>query len=149
MPLTAYNVDEQQLIKCYKTKIIKWANCAWEECIYLQIHQKTEQGHNLCQLTRQSFFSRIISRIIVVPSASTSYPSRPNSSASAGLLRVQMGNQWLGGGRNLHREAMKKRPHTAQTPGWRQGLNSRPTTANSQFPRYVMYMYVSLMVPIS
>ena len=61
---------------------------------------------------------------------------------------MKWANLWLGGGKNLHHEEVKKRPSSAHVPGWKEEWKEdmkdayRPHTTNSA----TRYSYVSLII---
>ncbi|XP_067948131.1 uncharacterized protein [Watersipora subatra] len=52
-------------------------------------------------------------------------------------VSVKWANLWMGGGRDLHSEEMKKRPNSAHVPGWKEGLKGAPRTLSAHTTRYL------------
>ena len=62
-------------------------------------------------------------------------------------MSVKWANLWMGGGRDLHHEEVKRRPSSAHVPGWKDGLKgARTRSANTM--RYADILRVVLYTNI-
>lgn len=62
-------------------------------------------------------------------------------------MSVKWANLWMGGGRDLHHEELKRRPSSAHVPGWKDGLKgARTRSANTM--RYADTLRVVLYTNI-
>ncbi|XP_050401356.1 uncharacterized protein LOC126818166 isoform X2 [Patella vulgata] len=75
----------------------------------------------------------VVDKITPPPQRPSSPASKDKSKFNSGI-HVTKANNWLGGGRDLHKEMTKTRPKSGHTPGWKDGLPDslkRPKSAVS------------------
>ncbi|KAK6178773.1 hypothetical protein SNE40_011283 [Patella caerulea] len=86
----------------------------------------------------------VVDKITPPPQRPTSPASKDKSNFNS-RIHITKANNWLGGGRDLHKEMTKTRPKSGHTPGWKDGLPDSLKRPKSAVPGGTIAGRTSLM----
>ncbi|XP_071954476.1 uncharacterized protein [Antedon mediterranea] len=100
---------------------------------HLTVDLQLDGEHTKTQVERIEMWNRSVQNYKPKKRANSAFARCSSMSKSASPVMIQMGNSWLAGGRDLHyiTKMTNRMKLSSHTPGWKQGLQNRPSSSKS------------------